>query len=173
MSPQQGHRRSIRLRDYDYAQSGVYFVTLCVAQKQCLFGDVVEDVVQLADIGKVVETTLLSLPEHFPQLTLDMWVVMPNHLHVIFILEDIQEGGSRTAPTVSRKPLGRLIGAFKTMSTKQINLQRNTSGEILWQRNYYEHIIRNEKSLEEIREYILNNPARWAEDDENTDRRLT
>ena len=93
---------------------------------------------------------------------------MPNHLHgIIMIRDDIRRGGSRTAPTEKRKPLGRLIGAFKTVSTKRINELRLTSGGPFWQRNYYEHVIRSEEELAEVREYILNNPARWNEDENN------
>ncbi len=89
---------------------------------------------------------------------------MPNHFHGIVFLLDDRRGGSRTAPT-KRKPLGRLIGAFKTVSTQRINEIRNTPGSPVWQRNYYEHVIRNETDLEEIREYIQNNPLEWLEDE--------
>ena len=93
---------------------------------------------------------------------------MPNHLHGILILSDEQEsrrGGSRTAPTT--KSLGRLVGAFKTVSTKRINLLRRSPGEPFWQRSFYEHVVRDEDDLRRVREYIVANPSRWAEDEEN------
>jgi REP element-mobilizing transposase RayT len=147
-------------------------VTVCTVNRQCCFGDIVDGQIYLTDVGQIVERTLLELPSTFPHVELDCWVIMPNHVHIIVILTDAPEGGSqrkggsRTAPT-RRKPLGRVIGAFKTMSSKQINRIQDTGGERVWQRNYYEHIIRDEKSLEKIREYIVNNPARWSEDREN------
>lgn len=93
---------------------------------------------------------------------------MPNHLHgIIVIVADDRRSGSRTAPTGRRKPLGRLVGAFKTVTTKQINIARGTPGLPVWQRNYYEHIIRNDQSLNRIRQYIADHPARWTFDREN------
>ena len=104
-------------------------------------------------------------------------MIMPNHLHGIIVIADVVKGGSRpgfaalcpgtTAPTEKRKPIGRLVGAFKTVSTKRINHPRNTPGLKIWQRNYYEHIIRNDDELNRIREYIANNPAQWEMDREN------
>jgi putative transposase len=113
----------------------------------------------------IVSATWQWLPEQYPYVELDTWVVMPNHFHGIVFLLDDRRGGARPAPT-KRKPLGRLIGAFKTVSTKRINELRTTPGQPVWQRNYYEHVIRNEVDLEEIREYIQNNPLKWL-DDEN------
>ncbi|MBI3025425.1 MAG: transposase, partial [Candidatus Tectomicrobia bacterium] len=100
--------------------------------------------------------------------------VMPNHFHGILVIHDVRRGGSRTAPTETiaplsqrRKTLGRLIGAFKTISTKRINAERRTPGQMFWQRNYYEHVIRNEKEMQAIRDYIATNPLRWHLDAEN------
>ena len=99
---------------------------------------------------------------------LDKHVVMPNHLHGIIVI-DTCRGGSRTAPTMpsNRKPLGRLVGAFKTVMTKQFNLARGTKGRLIWQRNYYERIIRDGNELARIRKYILDNPTQWSFDREN------
>jgi len=122
----------------------------------------------LNDAGRIAADTWQWLSVRYPYIELDVSVLMPNHLHgIITIHGDISRGGSRTAPTEKRKPLGQLIGAFKTVSTKRINGLRLTPGETFWQRNYYEHVIRNEADLAEVREYILNNPARWNEDDYN------
>jgi len=119
----------------------------------------------LKDAGRVVAGTWQWLEQQYDYVDLDEWTVMPNHFHGIVVLGC--RGGSRTAPTGKRKPLGRLIGAFKTVSTKQINEMRNTSGAKLWQRGFYEHIIRNDESLNRIREYIMNNPLQWELDREN------
>jgi len=96
-------------------------------------------------------------------------VVMPNHLHgIIVIMEDQCRGGSRTAPTeIKRKPLGQLIGAFKTVSTKRINEMRGTPTAFVWQRNYYEHIVRDEETFNLIRQYVADNPLNWTLDREN------
>ncbi len=162
------HRRSVRLKGYDYAQAGAYFVTICTRDRACLFGDVVDGQMRVNDCGQVVVDSWLWLPGQYPHVDLDEWVVMPNHLHGIMILTGPDgRGGSRTAPTKNHKPIGRLIGAFKTVSTKCLNTMRSTPGLPVWQRNYYEHIIRNEESLHRIRQYIVGNPARWEEDPEN------
>ncbi|MGK5090421.1 transposase [Deltaproteobacteria bacterium TL4] len=171
--PAKHHRRSIRLKGYDYTQNGAYFVTICVQNRECLFGKIVDEAMRLNGAGQIVVDTWEWLASQYDHVDLDNWVVMPNHLHGIIVLTDDGDngddgrGGSRTAPTnhpKKRKPLGRLIGAFKTVSTKHINAWRQTPGNQLWQRNYYEHIIRNEASLNQIQEYILNNPRVWTED---------
>ena len=159
-------RRSIRLKDYDYAEAGAYFVTLCSWQRECLFGDILDGEIQLNRFGEVVADSWHWLTSQYPYVELDEWAAMPNHLHGIIVIA-ADKGGSRTAPTEKTKPLGRLIGAFKTVSTKQINNIRNNPGCPVWQRNYYERIIRNDTELERAREYIINNPLKWALDKEN------
>jgi REP element-mobilizing transposase RayT len=160
--PEARHRRSIRLPGYDYTSAGAYFVTLVAKDRECLF--------EHAANRTAVERAWLALPATNSHVKLDIYVVMPNHFHGILWLDGPRRGGSRTAPTDAlkpRKPLGRLIGAFKTTSTKAINLLRDSPGVPVWQRNYYERIIRNEAELNRIRQYILDNPANWAEDAEN------
>lgn len=169
-NPDIHHRRSIRLRDYNYTQTGAYFVTVCTYQRECLLGEIVDGEMQLNGYGNVTKTCWEWLSQQYLYVELDEWVVMPNHLHGILVInEDRGKGGSRTAPTVlsKRKPLGRLIGAFKTISNKQINEFCGRKGESVWQRNYYEHIIRNEEELNRIREYIITNALKWAEDENN------
>ena len=161
-NPDKHHRRSIRLPGYDYRGDGMYFVTLCTHDRGQLFGNVTAGTPHLNQYGQIVADAWLWLAQQYPYVIIDAWVVMPNHFHGILVIGDDDRGGSRSAPT--RKPLGRLIGAFKTVSTKQINHLRDTSGTVVWQRNYYEHIIRNEDRLHEIRHYIETNPARWTED---------
>jgi len=168
--PQKHHRRSIRLKGYDYSQAGAYFITIVAYQRECVFGEVVNGEMQLNDFGKIVDVTWQWLENQYPYVELGARVVMPNHSHVILIIRNERRGGSRTAPTkgpIKRKPLGRLIGAFKTVSTKQINLLRGTEGQTVWQRNYYERIIRDEREMDRIYRYIESNPSQWADDNEN------
>jgi REP element-mobilizing transposase RayT len=161
-------RRSIRLQGYDYSHAGAYFVTLCTQDRECLFGDIVDGEMRLNDAGRIVANSWEWLAEQYDHVSLDEYVVMPNHAHGIIVITGDCRGGSRTAPTTGiRKPIGRLIGAFKTVSTKRINELRENGGTKLWQRNYWEHIVRNEPELNRIREYIHNNPARWELDSLN------
>ena len=169
--PAKHHRRSIRLKGYDYSQAGYYFVTICCYQRQRLFGKIVNGAMQLNQYDEIVAETYQWLSLRYPYVHLDEWIIMPNHFHGIIVLTDKpRRGGSGTAPTQTiapepkRKPLGRLIGAFKTVSTKQINIIRSAPGTPVWQRNYYEHIIRNENALNNIRQYIINNPLSWHVD---------
>jgi len=160
-------RRSIRLKGYDYSSPGAYFVTVCEKKRRCMFGDVVDGEMRLSEYGRVVQECWEWLERRYQYVNLDQWVVMPNHIHGIIVILNNREvtsrGGSRTAPT-KRKPLGRLIGAFKTISTKHINQLRGTPGVSLWQRNYYEHIIRDKSELDRIRHYIVDNPLKWEWD---------
>jgi REP element-mobilizing transposase RayT len=168
--PDKHHRRSIRLPGYDYRHDGMYFVTLCTQDRALLFGTVTDGTMTPSDCGQIVVDSWQWLAQQYPYVSLDLSVLMPNHFHGILIIgeeaDDPNAGASRSAPTsiIKRKPLGRLIGAFKTVSTKQINQLRDTPGAFVWQRNYYEHIIRSERSLYNIRQYIETNPARWMED---------
>ena len=185
-------RRSVRLRDYDYSTEGMYFVTIWAQRLECLFGEVVEDKMRLNQYGKIVDECWKWLFQQYSHTKINEFMIMPNHFHgIIEIIEPDRRGGSRTAPTFAscapalrtaptfascapapvnvtkRKPLGRLIGAFKTVSTKRINLIRNTPGTPVWQRNYYEHVIRNEEELLQTQKYIQENPLKWDLDLEN------
>ena len=133
-------------------------MTICTQNRECLFGEITDGKMVLNDDGRMVADSWEWLAEQYDHVSLDDCVVMPNHLHGIIVIIDGFRGGSRTAPTGKRKSLGRLIGAFKTVSTKQINQIRKTPGAKLWQRNYYEHIIRDKNDLNRIRKYIVNNP---------------
>ena len=173
-NPDRHRRRSIRLKGYDYSTAGAYFVTLCVKGRGNLLGDIVDGNIQSNEYGRIVETSWEWLGQQYPYVDLDEWVVMPNHLHGIIVIRD-DCSDSRIAPTpiaptriaLTHKPLGRLVGAFKTVSTKEINLIRGTPAATIWQRNYYEHIIRNEGELARIRKYIDENPLKWNLDQEN------
>ena len=168
--PDKHHRRSLRLKGHDYAQPGAYFVTVCTRDRAYLFGHVVNGEMRLNEYGQIVADTWKWLAVQYPYVELDVSVVMPNHLHgIVVIRDDVRRGVSRNAPTWARKPLGRLIGVFKTVSTKRINILHSTQGMPLWQRDFYEHVVRNEAELMAIREYVLANPARWNEDENNPD----
>jgi putative transposase len=165
----QCHRRLTRLKEYDYSQPGGYFITICTKERECLFGEIENDQMKVNNYGQIVQLSWLDLPQHYSNVQLDSFVIMPNHIHGIIFLEDVG-AGLKPAPTVfkdKRYPLSEIVRAFKTFSSKGINKLRNMPGKSVWQRNYYEHVIRRDESLEKIREYIENNPLRWALDQEN------
>ena len=161
-------RRSIRLKGYDYAQSGAYFVTIVTQGRIPLFGEIMDGEMLFNVTGQSIADAWEWLATRYPHVALDGYVVMPNHLHGIVVIADTGRGGSRTAPT-GRKPLGRLVAAFKTVTTKQLNLVQGTPGQLLWQRNFYERVIRNEDEMDRVREYIIDNPMQWEIDAENPD----
>jgi len=158
-------RRSIRLKAFDYSEAGAYFVTVCTHQRQCLLGNVIDGQVQLTAWGGIVAKCWHTIQEHFPEMEPDAFVVMPNHVHGILIIAPTAPAtvGARHAPPL----LGAVIGSFKSSSTKYIRRLQADPEVGVWQRNYYEHVIRNEASLNRIREYIATNPARWELDREN------
>jgi len=259
--PQRHHRRSIRLKGYDYTQAGVYFVTICTQARECLFGDVVNDQMRLNDAGQMVESAWLDLPQRFPNVELDEFVIMPNHMHGIILIAvgaglvpapngattaTIDRATTRVAPTttpdvgaglvpaldeattgrattrvaptttpdagaglvpaldeattdrattrvaptsppnvgaglvpalgattrVAPTRLGDIVGAYKSITTHEYIVGVRERGwppfeGKVWQRNYYEHIVRNERELDAIRPYIRNNPLQWALDRDN------
>lgn len=186
--PAKHHRRSIRLKGYDYSQAGLYFITICTHNRVCLFGKIENGKMILNDAGRMVENEWLKLPEHFKNIALHEYVVMPNHFHAIMeivgatlvvaqndtvasndnIASNIEKGQPQgIAPT--GKTVGNMVGAFESITTveyirgvKTNNWQ--TFDKKLWQRNYWEHIIRDEQSQIKISEYIANNPANWNND---------
>ena len=159
-------RRILRLATYDYAKAGAYFVTICTHGKECLLGDVVNDEMVLHDAGRIVAAAWHNLPQHYGNTVLDTFVVMPNHVHgVLFIGPTVTDADAPGA--ASRHGLPEILRAFKTFSSRRINEARGTPGATVWQRSYYDHIIRNETSLTRIREYIIRNPLQWSLDREN------
>ena len=162
-SPQR-NRRSIRLQGYDYSQAGAYFVTLCTQNRECLFGEIVNGEMRLNEAGRVVADEWINTAEIRDEIELDEWVVMPNHFHGILVIT-VGRGDRRVAPTGPQpRSIGAVMAGFKSAATKRINELRQTPGMKLWQRNYWEHIVRNEPELNRIREYIHNNPAQWVLD---------
>ena len=206
-------RRSIRLKGYDYAQPGAYFVTICTREHVPLFGEIAEGEMRLNRYGQIVKACWRDLPGHYAHVSLDAFVVMPNHVHGIIVLTDEDEGivvgagvdvgaavgaglgadadagagmgvgaGLRPAPTATpasaesehanprharRHGLPEIVRAFKSFSARRINAVRDAQSSRVWQRNYYDHVIRNDRELWAIQEYIANNPAQWAVDREN------
>jgi len=164
------HRRSIRLPGADYA-AGAYFVTICTHERQCLFGTITAQMMFLNAWGAIVTECLQAIPLHFPSVTLDEFVVMPNHVHGMIVIHEpvgAQQQSHRryAAPLQNVAPgsLGAIVRSFKSASTKRINLPRETPGNVLWQRNYHEHIIRDEADENRIRAYVIANPQLWAQD---------
>jgi len=172
--PFKHNRRSIRLPNYNYASDGAYFVTICAHDRNCLFGEIANGQMDLNKNGEIVQTEWIQSAEIRAEIKLDLFVVMPNHFHGIVFLRgdgDFRRGDRPVAPTTKHGPqpksIGALIAGFKSAVTKRINESRQTPGAIVWQRNYYEHITSNDDDLNRIREYIINNPAKWAEDEDN------
>jgi len=178
--PDKHHRRSIRLNSYDYRQSGSYFITVCTHDRKCFFGTVDGREMQLNDVGQMVKSTWQELPSRFSSVWLDEFTVMPNHIHGVILVgaqfiapkltasQDfgILNPGTLERGAINRAPtLGKIVRAYKARSTRLI--RRMATPDFAWQRNYYEHVVRDEKSLNRIREYILTNPARWDSDREN------
>ncbi|MBC7260082.1 MAG: transposase [Chloroflexi bacterium] len=171
------HRRAIRLRGWDYRDAGAYFVTICTHGGQPLFGDVADGTMRLNEYGEIVAACWRDLPRHHPHVELDAFVVMPNHVHGIIVIrgDACGRGDACVAPTADgpRGPipqsLGAIIGSFKSACTRRINEMRGTPGAPVWQRNYYDRIIRNDREWNAIREYIQNNPITWERDAENPD----
>ena len=180
-------RQSSRLHGYDYAQPGGYFITICTHNRACVFGDVVDGHMQLSNCGRIVSEEWIRTGEIRENIELDTFVVMPNHFHAIALIVEEHSGTVRHASTwtpvvdssvgatcrspIPKGPAARSIAAviagFKSATATRINQLRGTSGARVWQRGYYEHVIRNEADLQEIREYIANNPLEWDLDEDN------
>lgn len=193
-NPDIHHRQSIRLKDFDYSQANAYFITICTQNRECLFGEINDGKMILNNVGTLVEEEWVRTANVRHYITLDAFIIMPNHVHGIIVfngrgtpvacpevtqintmLSKIQ-GTPPACPYESKfgkgipHSLPTIIGQFKSLATKQINTKWNVSGVKIWQRNYYEHIIRDEESLGKIREYIVNNPINWQEDEMNQNR---
>jgi putative transposase len=153
-------RRSLRLPGYDCSQAGAYFITACTQNRVMLFGEVIDCEVRLNEMGTIVQQMWDDLPTHYHGIDVDAFIVMANHVHGIVILADQSE---------RRHAISEIVRGFKTFSARRVNERAGRRG-VLWQRGYYEHVIRHEKALERIRAYIENNPPRWADDPENISR---
>jgi putative transposase len=170
------HRRSIRLKGYDYSQAGGYYITVVTFWRECLFGNVLDGVMHVNALGRIVQECWDEIPFHFPRVSLDAFVIMPNHVHGILFLHDDGRGTIHRAPTIlapAKEGFGKptvgsiptILRTFKAAVTRRAGRELN-SGK-LWQRNYYEHILRDQADYERIAGYILANPANWNDDNEN------
>ena len=172
--PSKRHRRSIRLKEYDYSRAGAFFVTISAYRGQFLFGEIEDGKMHLSAIGEIVQSEWLRSEAIRRNVVLDEYVIMPNHVHGIIMLTEMAgdvRATRRVAPTRPRGPLpgsiGAIIGQVKSICTRRINEMRKTPGAHVWQRNYYEHVLRNDDELDRARQYISNNPMQWELDREN------
>jgi putative transposase len=164
--PDKHHRRSIRLKGFDYGQNGMYFVTISVWNRESLFGQITNGKMDLSSSGELVQAVWDDLPNHHGGLELDAFIIMPNHVHAILALV-----GAGLRPALSDAPtIPKIIGAFKTFSARRINQARGVVGVPVWQRNYFERVIRSDRELLDTRAYILENPLCWDQDEENPNR---
>ena len=187
-NPDIHHRRSIRLSGYDYSMEGLYFITICCKDKEAKFGKIEHGEMILNDTGIIAHDEWTKLPQRFTNLQLDIFQIMPNHIHAIIVLHNVgaglapaQNSGQIQAGTTNQSgsnntkaaTVGDIVGAYKSLVTKHCldNLKHyHAKVELMpfigkiWQRNYYEHIIKNEQSFQTISAYIMNNPANWAND---------
>lgn len=162
---------SARLQNYDYSSNGYYFITICTKNREYFFGEIADNKMQLSKMGKTAEKFWLEIPKHFPFVKLDEFVVMPNHVHGIIIInktisKTVVKTGINRFQNQGKNTISSIIGSYKSVCTKIINQSQNkmTFG---WQPRFYDHVIRNEKSFYRIREYIKNNLENWKDDRNN------
>jgi len=189
--PLKHHRRSIRLKGYDYSQTGAYYITIVTQGRECLLGEIVDGEIHLNEYGEIVQKWWNEIPIHFLNVELGAFIIMPNHVHgIIFITSERRDevfsprndpnnnmqdadvdatlnlGGE--TPPLRLPTLGQIVAYFKYQSTKEMNrIETENAITKFWQRNYYEHIIRNEKDLQNKTDYIEANPMLWDEDENN------
>ena len=175
-------RRSIRLKGYDYRHPAGYFVTICVKDALCLFGEILDGQMELSNIGRIIDSEWLIVGESFQYVELDVYCLMPNHFHgILWLTHELPDGendfdraklpsSDQLASPLQKRPggakvgsLGAVLGRFKSTTTRRVNRIRGFKGVSLWQRNYWERIIRNERELEAFRKYG-NNPLSWKQD---------
>ena len=170
-APSNPQRRNLRVPEFDYSQPGAYFVTIVTQGRKQLFGHIVDGEMVLNDVGKMVEEVWIAIPKHFPKVELGAFVIMPNHIHGII---SITVGATHASPLpwISKGPMpgsiGAIAGSFKSAATKRFREIPNNPEKHLWQRNYFEHVIRNERDYQAIYEYIIANPMNWEKDEESS-----
>jgi len=169
---------SSRLPGYDYSQNGLYFVTICTKERECFFGEIVNEKMILSEVGKIAKQYWEEIPNHFSHMHLDEFSIMPNHVHgIIEILSDarrdeamprLYNGEHRNMSEISPTSgsLAVIIGSYKSIVSKNAN-KKFPNAFFHWQPRFYDHIIRNDESLAKIREYIRTNPAMWERDRNN------
>ncbi|HEV7669699.1 MAG TPA: transposase [Thermoanaerobaculia bacterium] len=169
--PEKHHRQSIRLRGFDYSAPGAYFVTIVTIGRELLFGEIVDREMRRNEYGEVAAACWAEMPHHFSNVVADIQVVMPNHVHGIVTIESgtfrFAKPFDPAAPRIASGSLPAIVRSYKAAVSRRINaLRENPAGQV-WQRNYYEHIVRDQGSLEAIRTYIRDNPLAWTTDPEN------
>lgn len=185
-----------RWQFWDYSAPASYFITICISLRQCILGEIINSNMVLSEYGNIVETEIKKIPEYHKRALLDEWVIMPNHIHCIITLGDYNfengisvvgdgrddgDGGNvekihefsldeiKQYRKQRRKMIiPKLTGKFKQQTSKQINILRNTPGERNWQASYHDHVIRNDEEYQRIKNYIINNPAKWNDDKFNS-----
>ena len=155
------HRRSIRLPSYDYAQASAYYITLCASQRAYLFGRITAGRMALSDLGRAAEQEWLQTPQIRPNVSLDAFVFMPDHFHAVVVITERAEVAAASGFRSPSQTLGAIVRGFKAVVTRRATTLSGTTGVVVWQRNYYEHIVRDDADLERIRRYIAANPMRW------------
>ncbi len=160
-------KSSPRLQGFDYSTTGYYFITICTADKGPRFGSINNGQMVLNDSGTIVEDAWRDLSNHYANLQLDEFIVMPNHFHAIAILDQGNVDRFENLSLRNDHDLPEIVRGFKTWSARRVNEHEGKTGTPLWQRSFYDHIIRDDKDLESIREYIVNNPLKWELDKEN------
>ncbi len=168
-SPRQ-HRKSIRLPEFDYAGNATYFLTICTAQRIMLFGTIVDGLMNLNEFGRIAEEEILESIALRPGLDIHHQIVMPNHVHLLLTMtpeENSPQSTNQRRLHRPRRSLGSFVAGYKSVVTTRINTQRGVRKVPVWQPNYYEHVVRNERAFELIWDYIEHNPASWADDGEN------
>lgn len=160
------HRKLNRLKNFDYSLSGYYFVNICVNKRKCVFGEIKNGIMILNQYGKIIKKHYLDLTNHYSNCLLDEFIIMPNHIHGIIVIRYTNQSvGNGFKPFPTNYSLSEIIRGFKTFSSRSIH----ESGLNLfrWQKSFYDHIIRNEYSLNKIRQYIRDNPQNWNNDRNN------
>jgi len=168
-------RKSIRLEDYDYTSPGEYFITICTHNHKCTLGEINKGEMWLNEIGKIVEEEWLRTLNIRSGIKLDVFVIMPNHIRGIIVISDESSKqsvvGTHSCASLQRKPrsLGSIIAGFKSAATKRINEMQHTPSLHVWQKRFYDRVIRNDKELAIIRDYFHNNVLQWTFKDDNPD----
>ncbi len=163
-------RKRTRLKEFDYSSSNYYFVTICTKNKTDLFGDIIEETMNLNKLGESVRECWVSVENHFTNVEINEFIVMPNHFHAIVIIDGaVRLRLPQPDRKITKYSLSQIIAFFKYQSTKSINEFHQTTGVKIWQRSFYDRIIRNEKELYKIQNYIRYNAVKWEDDfgDEN------
>ncbi len=167
------HRRSIRLKDRDYALPDLYFVTICAHERRCVFGCIENGSLAPSELGRLVRECWVAVPEHFPRVALQEFVIMPNHIHGVIAITPLvgaQHGcalpGGATTDGVKPGSLGAIVRSFKAIVARRARNQLGWKGPI-WQRNYYERVLRDGKEFSDASRYIAENPMKWERDREN------